>query len=257
LDRIAAVDALQSLAAELEQRVSERTRELEAFSYSVSHDLRTPLRAIDGHSSLLAESLATADEAASRDRLRRIREAVKRMADLIDDLLELAKVARHELRIERVDLTALINQTIARLREQEPARHADIHVAANMQTFGDPRLLSVVVDNLLGNAWKYTGRTEHARIEVGTADVAGMHAFFVKDNGVGFDPAHAGKLFQAFQRLHDAASFSGTGVGLAIVARIIERHNGKVWAESSPGQGAIFYFTLPQDRCIRGKLHAT
>jgi PAS domain S-box-containing protein len=258
LDRIAAVDALQSLAAELEQRVSERTRELEAFSYSVSHDLRTPLRAIDGHSSLLTESLATADEATSRDRLRRIREAVKRMAELIDDLLELAKVARQELRTEHVDLTALINQTLARLREQEPARQADIHVAADMKTFGDPRLLSVVVDNLLGNAWKYTGRTEHACIEAGAAEVAGTRAFFVKDNGVGFDPTHADKLFQAFQRLHDAASFSGTGVGLAIVARIIERHNGKVWAESSPGKGAIFYFTLPeQERSGRTKLRAT
>ena len=257
LDRIAAVDALKSLAAELEQRVSERTRELEAFSYSVSHDLRAPLRAIDAHSSLLAESLANADEAASRDRLRRIRDAVKRMAELIDDLLELAKVARQELRIEHVDLTALIHQTLSRLREQEPARQVDIHVAEDMKTFGDPRLLSVVVDNLLGNAWKYTGRTERARIEVGAAEVAGTRAFFVKDNGVGFDPAHAGKLFEAFQRLHDATSFTGSGVGLAIVARIVERHNGRVWAESSPGEGAVFYFTLPeQDRSGRGRVHA-
>lgn len=258
MDRIAAVDALKSLAAELEQRVSERTRELEAFSYSVSHDLRTPLRAIDAHSSLLAESLARGDEAGGRDRLRRIRDAVKRMAELIDDLLELAKVARQELRTERVDLTALIHQAMARLREQEPARKADVHIAADMKTFGDPRLLGVMVENLLGNAWKYTGRTEHARIEVGAADVAGNRAFFVKDNGVGFDPAHAGKLFQAFQRLHDSTSFAGTGVGLAIVARIIERHNGRVWAESSPGQGAIFYFTLPDhERNGRLRSHST
>jgi PAS domain S-box-containing protein len=246
LERIAALKALRTLAAQLELRVSERTRELEAFSYSVSHDLRTPLRAIDGFTALVLESLSRAEDGASKEHLVRVRNTVRRMEALIDDLLQLARVARHEISKERVDLSSLINQSVSRLREQDVARKVDVIIAPGMSVYGDPRLIAVVVDNLVGNAWKYTSRVAHATIEAGAVEIAGSQAYFVRDNGVGFDPAHADRLFQAFQRLHDSGAFAGTGVGLAIVARIIERHNGKVWGESTPGSGATFYFTLPQ-----------
>jgi PAS domain S-box-containing protein len=246
LERIEALDALRTLAAQLEQRVSERTRELEAFSYSVSHDLRTPLRAIDGFTSLVLESLDRPEDAPSREHLTRVRGTVRRMETLIDDLLQLAKVARHELSKETIDLSALVEQSVARLREQDDSRKVEVIVAPGMSAYGDPRLIAVVIDNLVGNAWKYTSQVARARIEAGTTDIGGTRAYFVRDNGAGFDPAHADRLFQAFQRLHDPRVFAGTGVGLAIVARIVERHNGKVWGESAPGAGATFYFTLPQ-----------
>lgn len=245
LERMAALDALRTLAAQLELRVSERTRELEAFSYSVSHDLRTPLRTIDGFTALVLESLTRPEDSASKEHLTRVRKTVRRMDALIDDLLQLARVARHEINKERIDLSSLISQSVARLQEQDGARKVDVIIAPGMSAYGDPRLIAVVVDNLVGNAWKYTSRLAHARIEAGTTEIAGARAYFVRDNGVGFDPSQAGRLFQAFQRLHDSGTFAGTGVGLAIVARIIERHNGKVWGESSPGSGATFYFTLP------------
>jgi PAS domain S-box-containing protein len=253
LDRIAAVSALRALASQLEMRVRERTRELEqlnreleAFSYSVSHDLRGPLRAIDGFVSLLGEDLGAALGDRNRGHLQRVRGAVKRMSDLIDDLLELAKVTQAQLHAENVDVTALVQQLLARSKEQEPERDVEVKVAPGMSMYGDSRLLHVAIDNLLGNAWKYTGRTAQAKIEAGIYHEDGSAVFYVRDNGVGFDPEYSDKLFKVFQRLHTSASFSGTGVGLAIVLRIAERHQGRVWAESQPEQGATFFFALPE-----------
>lgn len=240
---------------ELEEEVRRRTaqlnatnRELEAFSYSVSHDLRTPLRSIDGFSQALLEDYAEKLDEDGRDYLQRVRAATQRMGRLIDDLLALSRVSRSDMQIKTVDLTNTAHQVIAELREQQPARPVECVVAPGLTAQGDPTLLGMVLHNLIGNAWKYTSRHATARIEVGSQPAGEDVEFFVRDDGAGFDPQHAGKLFSVFQRLHRIDEFEGTGVGLASVARIIHRHGGDVRAEGAVEQGATFYFTLPGER---------
>jgi PAS domain S-box-containing protein len=218
--------------------------ELEAFSYSVSHDLRAPLRAIDGFSQLLLDDYGERLDGQGRDYLTRVRAGAQRMAELIDDLLELSRVGRHELKRQRIDLSVLAGELVGNLRDGASRRNAEFVIAPGMQVDGDRRLIGVALDNLLANAWKYTARAEHARIEFGSYPDKGNTVFYVRDNGIGFDMRYADKLFGAFQRLH-GKEFEGSGVGLATVQRIIHRHGGRIWAESELGKGAAFFFTLP------------
>ena len=218
--------------------------ELEAFSYSVAHDLRAPLRGIDGFSMALLEDHAGQLDAAGKEHLHRVRTAAQYMAQLIENLLMLAQLTQSEIRRERVDLTRLAHASVARLRDNQPERQMEIVIADGLFARGDGRLLGIVFDNLLGNAWKFTGGRRGARIEFGQTAYSGQPVYFVSDNGVGFDMAHASKLFGVFQRLHSADEFRGTGVGLATVQRIIRRHDGRIWAQGTVDQGASFYFTL-------------
>lgn len=219
-------------------------RELESFSYSVAHDLRAPLRSIDGFSHALLEDYGAVLDAEGRKYLHFIRDAAKHMAHLIEDLLNLSRVTRSELNRARVDMTKLARTVIERLERAQPGRDLEIVVQEGLIAEGDARLLGVVFDNLLGNAWKFTSKRSGARIEVGSLALDGVATYFVRDNGAGFDMAYAGKLFGVFQRLHTSAEFEGTGVGLATVQRIVRRHGGRIWAESERGRGATFYFTL-------------
>jgi light-regulated signal transduction histidine kinase (bacteriophytochrome) len=225
-------------AKELEQA----NRELEAFSYSISHDLRAPLRAIEGFSkALLHEYGDKLDEQGSRY-LDRVRAAAQRMSTLIDGLLKLSRISRAKLRRERVNLTDLARGAVAALRD--PSRSVSIEIAGELQAYGDGRLIAIVFENLLGNAWKFTANQPQARIAVGQENEGNETIFFVRDNGAGFDMAYADKLFAPFQRLHDEREFEGTGIGLAIAQRIVSRHGGRIWAEAEAGKGATFRFTL-------------
>jgi PAS domain S-box-containing protein len=219
-------------------------RELEAFSYSVAHDLRAPLRSIDGFSQAILEDNDAQLDAEGKSNLARVRAAAQRMARLIDDLLSLSRVSRAELHREKVNLTLVARTIGERLRETEPGREVEIVVEDGLLAEGDACLLAAVMENLLGNAWKFTGNQPRAHIRVGRASKDGQPAYFVRDNGAGFDMAHVGKLFGAFQRLHTTAEFPGTGIGLATVHRIVRRHGGQVWAEGRVGRGAEFFFTL-------------
>jgi len=250
-ERQQAAEAIQHLNADLERRVAERTaqlevtnKELEAFSYSVSHDLRAPLRSIDGFSLALLEDYGDQLDADGQDYLQRVRSATQRMSQLIDDLLSLARVTRSALNYESVDLSACAGSIADELQRAQPDRQAEYLIAPDLIARGDGRLLRVMLENLLGNAWKFTVKRQCATIEFGAIPIDGQVAYFVRDNGAGFDMAYADKLFGAFQRLHAMSEFPGTGVGLATVQRIIHRHGGRVWAESAVEQGATFYFTL-------------
>ncbi len=244
---IAAREAEQREFRRAEEKAAEllaANKDLEAFSYSVSHDLRAPLRSIDGFSRVLQEDHAAQLDDAGRDCTERIRRAAQRMAALIDDLLNLAQVSRSDIRRAEIDLSALAREIVDTLRERAPDRHAVFIIAEAMQAQGDLGLMRIALDNLLGNAWKFTNGCSPATIEVGRRVIDGQPACYVRDNGAGFDMAHASKLFQAFHRLHDAREFPGTGIGLAIVHRIVSKHGGRIWAESEPGKGTTFYFTL-------------
>jgi PAS domain S-box-containing protein len=241
---------IRDLNLELEARVAERTKqlelankELESFSYSVSHDLRAPLRAIDGFSQALVEDYGLQLEGRALNYLDRVRKAAQRMASLIDALLQLAKVARAAITYSPVDLTAIAQAFTEELRERDPERVVEYAIAPGLMAMGEPNLLRAVLENLIGNAWKFTRKVEHARIEVGKTP--GGSEFFIRDNGAGFDMAYGNKLFGAFQRLHANEDFEGTGVGLATVARIIHRHGGTIRAEGEIDKGATFYFSLP------------
>lgn len=219
-------------------------KELEAFCYSVSHDLRAPLRGIDGFSQALLEDYSSQLDDQAKSYLSRVRAATQRMGVLIDDLLNLSRITRAELSREPVNLTELAKSVAADLRRTQPERGADFVIAPDLRAVGDSRLLHIALENLLGNAWKFSSRKERARIEFGCTQNNGSSAFFVRDNGAGFDSAYADRLFGVFQRLHSLTDFPGTGVGLASVQRIILRHGGRVWAEGAPDKGATFYFTL-------------
>jgi PAS domain S-box-containing protein len=235
--------------AELEQRVAERTtqlelanKELETFSYSVSHDLRAPLRAIDGFSAALLEDYGAGLDGRARGHLDRVRNAAQRMAGLIDSLLRLAKVARTPITFAVVDLSALAEAVSAEMQESDPQRSVAVTVEPGLEAQGEPHLLQIVLANLLGNAWKFTRQLQQAQVYVGKNSEG---EFYVRDNGAGFEMSYANKLFGAFARLHSSEEYEGTGIGLATVARIIHRHGGNVRAEGAVGEGATFYFTLP------------
>ena len=235
---------LAETRALLVEELERKNRELEAFSYSVAHDLRGPLRSIDGFSHALLAQYADKLDAKGEDYLQRLRASARRMADLIDDLLELSRVSRTELRHHRVDLAAVARSVVDELRGREPQRQVEVSISGSMPVEGDVGLLKIVLENLIGNAWKFTGRRPHAKIECEPIDTPAGRAFVVRDNGAGFDMAYADKLFGVFQRLHGQQEFPGTGIGLATVQRIVERHGGRVWAQAQLGEGASFYFTL-------------
>ncbi|NOZ79439.1 MAG: PAS domain-containing protein [Acidobacteria bacterium] len=233
--------AEQRHTREITRRLEISNRELETFAYSVSHDLRAPLRAIDGFSEALAEELGSGLNERQKDSLDRIRAAAQRMGGMIDDLLKLSRATRVEMRRQRVDLSELAHAVLDELREGDPGRPVEIEVPPGLTAEGDPQLLRLVLQNLIGNAWKFTAPRPRARIELGRLE-GGI--FYVRDNGVGFDMKYADKLFGAFQRLHRQEEFPGTGIGLATVQRIVLRHGGRVWAEAEPGRGATFFFSL-------------
>jgi DNA-binding response OmpR family regulator len=227
------------------EELERKNSELEAFSYSVSHDLRAPLRSIDGFSRLLLEDCEDKLDSQGQDYLRRVCESAKRMGELIDDLLSLSRVGRTELKRSLVDLSSITTAAFEELRKRDPDRLVELNVADHLLVEADSGLMRVAFDNLLGNAWKFTAKVPEARIEVGAEHKPGGAVFFVRDNGAGFDMKYAEKLFRPFQRMHAESDFSGTGIGLATVHRIIDRHGGRIWAESAVGQGATFYFTIP------------
>jgi PAS domain S-box-containing protein len=219
-------------------------REMEAFSYSVSHDLRAPLRAIDGFSQAISEDCADQLDALGRNYLVRIRGAAQRMGMLIDDLLKLSRVTRGELHVSEIDLSALARDVGDALRGAAPDRQVDVAIEPGLKASADSHLIRIVLENLIGNAWKFTSKCDRPRIEFGYLRQMAEPTYFVRDNGAGFDMAYANKLFGAFQRLHDATSYPGTGIGLATVQRIIHKHGGRIWAQAEINRGATFYFTL-------------
>ena len=256
-ERKRAQDKIQDLNKEMERRNTELiavNKELESFSYSVSHDLRAPLRAIDGFSLALLEDCQDRLGREERARLQRVRAAAARMGQLIDDMLHLARTARCEMVPQRVDLSHLAQEIACQLQKSEPKRQARFVIAPGLTVEGDRGLLRIVLENLLANAWKFTSRETDARVELGSHRHDTQEVYFVRDNGVGFDMRYVDKLFGAFQRLHDVSEFPGTGVGLATVQRIIHRHGGRVWAEGMVGQGATFYFILEATGNGRGSL---
>jgi signal transduction histidine kinase len=242
VDRGQELDAANKRLRDANDELGRANKELEAFSYSVSHDLRAPLRAVDGFSKALLDRHSATLDAEGRHYLERVRAATVRMSALIDDLLELSRIARAPLRAETaVDLSAVARKIADELRRQDPARDVVVEIADGLEARGDRQLLAIVLENLLGNAWKFTARRAGAHVWFGREPGG---AFFVRDDGAGFDMAYADKLFAPFQRLHRAADFEGTGVGLATVQRVVARHGGRIWARGAVGEGATFLFTL-------------
>jgi signal transduction histidine kinase len=254
-ERNRALQALEESRHELERRVQERTeelealnRELESFNYSVSHDLRAPLRGIDGFSRVLEEEYASSLDDTGLAYLKRIRSGARRMSKLIDALLGFSSIVRGGLEKAEVNLSRLATTAMEWLAARDAGRRLRLEVAPDIVAFGDERLLMIALENILDNAWKFSSEREEAVIEVGVRSEGGERVFFVRDNGTGFDMQYADRMFVPFQRLHPDDRFQGTGIGLATVQRIIRRHGGRIWAESEPGHGATFCFTLPSDR---------
>jgi light-regulated signal transduction histidine kinase (bacteriophytochrome) len=226
------------------KELEQANKELEAFSYSVSHDLRAPLRSIDGFSQALLEDYEDKLEAEGKDYLRRVRAASQRMSQLIDDMLNLSRITRAEMRSENVNLSALAEAIAAEIQEAQPERQVEFVIGKDISAQGDPHLLRVVLENLLSNAWRFTSKHPRARIEFGATQQEGKPVYFMRDDGAGFDMAYVDKLFVPFQRLHTETEFPGTGIGMATVQRIIRRHGGSIWAKGEVEKGATFYFTL-------------
>ncbi|MGH8237121.1 MAG: sensor histidine kinase [Steroidobacteraceae bacterium] len=226
------------------ESLARANRELEAFTASVSHDLRSPLTTIAGQAGLLELSLPDAPDEQKR-RLRRIQGSVRQMSELIEALLVLSRISRQTLHREIVDVTALAESIVQDLRQKDPTRSVEVVIRPNMAVHGDRRLVSDLFQNLIANAWKFTSKLGQARIEIGQSSGGSLATLYIRDNGAGFDMAYEQKLFKPFQRLHGSADFDGSGVGLATVARIVDRHGGRIWAEGKPNAGAVFYFTLP------------
>ncbi|HON59646.1 MAG TPA: ATP-binding protein [Smithella sp.] len=245
---------IRALNLLLERRVEERTaqleesnRELEAFSYSISHDLRAPLRSIKGFAQILKEDYIGSLDETANNYLDRIINASRHMNDLVEAMLDLSRKSRKELDCQEVDLTAVAEKYLKDLQERQPYRRVTFLIQSGLQTKGDPVLLRIAVENLIDNAWKYTSKKSEACIEFGCENKDGKTIFYVKDNGVGFDMNRADKLFGVFQRFHSEKDYEGIGIGLATVRRIINRHRGSIWCEAQVNQGATFYFTLPQN----------
>ena len=239
--------AAQDLAgarAALVRDLEFKNRELESFSYAISHDLRAPLRRIDGFAKALGESGGTNLEPRGAKFLARIQESTAQMLQLIDDVLHLSRVTCAEMRCRELDLSAMVLAIAERLREEDPARPVEFRIRPGVQVAGDPALLRIALQNLLENAWKFTSKVPVAQIDFGLVQANGQTTYFVRDNGAGFEMTQTDRLFRPFQRLHLASEFPGAGIGLATVRRIIHRHGGTVWAESAPGDGACFYWTL-------------
>ena len=254
ISRQAAVDEVRRLNSALEDQVRRRTRqleeanrEMEAFCYSVSHDLRAPLRALDGFSRILLEDAGPVLGEEDKGNLRRIVAASGRMGLLMDDLLRLSRIGRAGMRLTEVDLGALAADILRRLRAEEPGRCVSSEIAEGTRVWADAGLMRIALENLIGNAWKYSRGNAEARIALGMQEDEGRRIFFVRDNGAGFDLRYAAKLFSPFQRAHGQSEYEGTGIGLAIVQRVVSRHGGRIWAESEPGSGSTFRFTLWQD----------
>ena len=250
-ERIAAGEQIRRLNTELEQRVDARTRdltaanaELEDFVHSIAHDLRSPLRALSGFSDLVQADYDDVIDDTGRDYLRRIHDAAHHLGDLMDALLSLSKVSRRELVVREVDLSALAREAAQRLSETEPGRIIELEIEDDLVAHGDPALCEIIVQNLLGNAWKFSAGEAPARISFSTDCIDGRRAYCVRDNGVGFDPAYTQKLFKPFERLHTTEQFPGTGIGLATVRRAVTRLGGSCWAEGGLGEGAQLWFTL-------------
>lgn len=260
-------DALQiyELNENLESKVRDRTQkleeandELEAFCYSVSHDLRGPLRSVEGFAKILARDYeARPLDARANDLMQRMSASTVRMGQLIDDLLNLSRIARGGIELTMVDLSGLASSVAQSLRAQNPGKPVEVSIEPDLRVPGDRRLLQVALENLFGNAWKFTRHADSPRLEFGQSASGAEKAFFVRDNGVGFDMAHSKQLFVPFQRLHSDSEFEGTGIGLATVQRVVRCHGGRVWAESSPGRGATFYFTIETTRRMLGEASET
>ena len=230
--------------AHLNTELAAANKELEAFAYSVSHDLRAPLRSIDGFSQALLEDYADKLDEQGEGYLQRVRAASQRMGHLIDDLLNLSRVTRREMKLESVNLSILAREITEEVAQTQPDREVEFIITEDLMAQGDISLLRIALENLLGNAWKFTGNQPDTVIEFGATQYEGQLTYYIRDNGVGFDMTYMDKLFSPFQRLHTVAEFPGTGIGLATVQRIIHRHGGKIWAEGETGKGATFYFTL-------------
>lgn len=238
---------IKKLNIDLRQRAAQleaANKELESFSYSVSHDLRAPLRSIDGFSQALLEDFGEALQPKARNYLERVRASAQRMAVLIDDLLALSRITRTPIQPRFINLSEIAADIVNILQENEPQRDVKFTIMPGLMVEGDPRLMRIVFENLLGNAWKFTSKREQAEIEFGQKERTKERTFFIRDNGAGFDMAYADKLFGVFQRLHSTGEYPGTGIGLATVHRIITIHGGRIWADSKEGSGATFYFTI-------------